>query len=302
MSQPSTSARIAAFARAYHQQHDQPQVFSDTLAIKLFSQEELGAFEANLARSLAFFDAEAAAAQPNAGSALRHVMRNHVAPITLARSRYAEDALERSVQQGARQYVLLGAGFDTFAFRRPDLAQKLRVFELDDPATQDEKKRRTVDAGWTFPNEFKFVPINFTKGDLGTRLSAAAFDPQLPTFFSLLGVSYYLPREVLLRIFQSVASPGSRGSTIVFDYFDLDAFDPAKASPRMRRMQAAAEFSGEPMLTGLAPDALSKELGSAGFTLRDQMNPSQIQARYFDGQGNGYRMIEQVHFATAEVS
>ena len=125
MMQPSVSARIAAFARAYHQQHDQPLVFRDPLAHRLFSREELSAFEANLARSLAFFDAKAAALQSDAESALRHVMRNHIAPITLARSRYAEDALEQSVKQGTRQYVLLGAGFDTLAFRRPEWAANL---------------------------------------------------------------------------------------------------------------------------------------------------------------------------------
>ena len=92
-SRPSVSARISAFARAYHCQHDQPQVFSDSLASKLFSQEELAAFESNLAKSLSFFDAEAAARQSNAESALRHAMENHIAPITLHRSRYTEDAL-----------------------------------------------------------------------------------------------------------------------------------------------------------------------------------------------------------------
>ncbi len=300
MSQPSVSARISAFARAYHQQHDEPKVFSDPLAIRLFKQEELLAFEVNLAQSLSFFDAEAAAVQPDAESALRHVMRNHVAPITLARSRYAEDALKQSVETGSRQYVLLGAGFDTFVFRRTDLAAKLCVFELDDPATQDEKKQRIADAGWIQPKDLHWVPLNFLTGDLGEALRETGFDPQVLSFFSLLGVSYYLPKEVLFRIFQSIASLGTEGSTLVFDYFDEDAFDASKASPRMARMQAAAKFGGEPMLTGLAPDALSKELGTVGLSLRNPMNPAQIQARYFDG--NGYRMVEHVHFVTAEVT
>ena len=283
MSQPSVSARIAAFARAYHQQHDQPLVFRDPLANRLFSQEELSAFEANLARSLAFFDAKAAAVQSDAESALRHVMRNHIAPITLARSRYAEDALEQSVKQGTRQYVLLGAGFDTFAFRRPEWAASLRVFEVDDPATQDEKKHRISDAGYALPGDCEWVPMNFVGEDIGASLRTAGFAPQQPSFFSLLGVSYYLSSETLLRIFSSIAALSSRGSKLVFDYFDLDAFDLATASSRMQRMQAAAEFSGERMLTGLDPETLSTELGTVGLRLREQMNPMQIQARYFDG-------------------
>src|SRR5664279_3432932 len=190
-SRPSVSARISAFARAYHLQHDRPTIFSDPLAIKLFSQQELGDFEVNLAKSLTFFDAEAAAAKPDAESALRFVMRNHVAPITLARSRYAEDTLEEAVNAGTRQYVLLGAGFDTFAFRRPDLAAKLQVYELDDASTQEEKKQRIANAGWTIPDNLHLVPINFISGDLDEALSSAGFDPRLPSFFSLLGVSYY---------------------------------------------------------------------------------------------------------------
>jgi methyltransferase (TIGR00027 family) len=297
-SQPSISARISAFARAYHHQHDQPLVFRDPLASQLFSAEERNIFEENLAKSLSFFDAGAAAAQPDQKSALRYVMRNHVAPITLARSRYSEEALQHAIEAGARQYVLLGAGFDTFVFRRPDLAAKVQVFEVDDPATQDEKLRRIRDAGCTLPSSVRWVPLNFTMGDLTAALYQAGFVPQAASFFSLLGVSYYLPREVLASVFQSIATLAGKGSTLVFDYFDVDAFDDEKASPRMQRMRAAAAFGGEPMLTGLVPSALSKEMGEP-LMLRDAVNPEQMQARYFDG--SEYRMVEHVHFATAEI-
>ena len=144
------------------------------------------------------------------------------------------------------------------------------------------------------------MPLNFVTGDLVAALRGAGFDPDTPSFFSLLGVSYYLPREILSRIFEAIASFGCGGSTSVFDYFDLDAFDDQKASPRMQRMRAAAAFGGEPMLTGLAADSLSSEFGAARLSLRNTMNPAEIQACYF--AGSGYRMVEHVHFAIVQIS
>src|SRR5579859_6362646 len=115
--QVSTSARIAAFVRAHHATHDDPKIFDDHLAIQLFSDDDLAMFSSNLARALQFFDPERAAQCPDQASALAAFTRVQSGPIVLSRARYTEDALAAWLRAGERQYVILGAGLDTFVFR-----------------------------------------------------------------------------------------------------------------------------------------------------------------------------------------
>ncbi len=216
-SKASVTALFTAFARVYHARHDSPKIFSDPLAEQLFAPQELAAFERKLAEALSFFDPEAARARPDPPTALARMMQVYLAPITLSRTRYAEDLLETAIRQGARQYVILGAGLDTFAFRRPDLLKRLHVFELDHPATQADKQRRIANAGWSMPEHLHFVPIDFTQGDLASALRGSPLNPQAPTFFSWLGVTYYLAAEAVFGTLRSLASLAPRGSLIVFD-------------------------------------------------------------------------------------
>lgn len=301
-SRASFTALSSAFARAYHATHDSPRIFDDPLAEQLIAPEELQVFERNLAEALGFFDPEAAAARPDPQTALARVMQTMVGPITLSRARYAEDLLEAAIQQGVQQYVILGAGLDTFAFRRLDLLDRLNVLEVDHPATQADKQRRIARAGWSTPERLHFVPIDFARGDLPSALWHSSLDPGAPIFFSWLGVTYYLPREVLFNTLRSLASLAPRGSLIVFDYLDGEAFVPGKASRRVQLMQIAAERGGEPMQTGIDPSSLPLALAGVGLTLREHLGPEQIQARYFAHRHDGYRAFEHVHFAAAAVA
>src|SRR5512133_3882807 len=126
--QAGVTALITAYARAYHATHDFPKIFDDPLANALFTQEEHTLFDQNLAGLLQLVDPDLAASKPDQATALAKVIQLHNGPITLSRSRYTEDSLEVAVQQGAQQYVILGAGFDTFACRRPELVGRLQVF------------------------------------------------------------------------------------------------------------------------------------------------------------------------------
>ncbi|MGA3166880.1 MAG: class I SAM-dependent methyltransferase [Terriglobia bacterium] len=301
-SKASVTALFTAFARVYHARHDSPKIFSDPLAEQLFAPQELAAFERKLAEALSFFDPEAARARPDPPTALARMMQVYLAPITLSRTRYAEDLLETAIRQGARQYVILGAGLDTFAFRRPDLLKRLHVFELDHPATQADKQRRIANAGWSMPEHLHFVPIDFTQGDLASALRGSPLNPQAPTFFSWLGVTYDLAAGAVFGTLRSLASLAPRGSLIVFDYLDAEAFIPEKAPRRVQLMLVAAEAAGEPMQTGFDPASLASALARAGLTLHEHLGPEQIQTRYFANRHDGYRAYEQVHFAAAAVS
>jgi methyltransferase (TIGR00027 family) len=303
-SKGSQTALFAAFARAYHARGSAPKIFDDFLAKELLTPEELAGFERHLgsAEAVRFFVPELEASKPDAKTVLAAVMQIQIGPITLSRSRYAEDSLESALKRGVGQYVILGAGLDTFAFRRPELLERLRVFELDHPATQADKLQRIARAKWIKPERLHFVPVDFAPGDLSAALKSSPFDPAVPTFFSWLGVTYYLAREAIFETLRSLATVAARGSSVVFDHLDADAFDPNKPEVRrVRLMKIAAERSNEPMKAGLEPSSLSKSLSEVGLTLNEQLAPEQIQSRYFAGRNDEYRAFENIHFVSASV-
>ncbi len=161
--QASYSAMITASIRAYHSMNDTPKIFDDFLAYRLIPQEVRALIEQGLTKYKQFDDPEHTAScsdQPIPWTALMQATN------VLSRARYTEDALERAVRQGVKQYVILGAGMDTFAFRRPELLEQLEVFEIDHPATQNFKLLRLADLGWEHPAQLHFIPIDFTKENL----------------------------------------------------------------------------------------------------------------------------------------
>ena len=300
--QAGITALITAYARAYHATHDSPKIFDDFLADQFYTAQEHIDFDRYLAESIKLIDPELAASQPDQVTALAHVMQLHNAPITLSRSRYAEDCLEEAVKNGVQQYVILGAGFDTFAFRRPDLLTRLQVFEVDHPVTQELKRQRISMPGWEIPAQLHFVPIDFTKESLTAALQRSSYDPHQLSFFSWLGVSYYLTREVVFATLQDIAGIAQQGSTIVFDYMDADAFVPEKAGKRIQLMQWIAGQVGEPMKSGFDPHTLAAELNRLGWQMQENLAPDEIDRRYFQGRTDLYRAFEHLHFARAVVA
>jgi len=294
---PWITALVTAYARAYHATHDDPKIFDDFAADRLYSAEEHAQFDHNLASLLPNIDPELAATHPNEATALAVVMQTIHCPVTISRSRYAEDCLQAAVDQGVQQYVILGAGFDTFAFRRPDLLTHLDVFEVDHPITQAMKRERIT--GWDIPPQLHFVPVDFNRENLTDALQRSAYEPHKLTFFSWLGVTYYLPREAIFATLDAIREIAPSVSTIVFDYMDAEAFDPAKAARRIQLMQASARMVGEPMQTGFDPASLREELARVGLKLVENLSPAEIQARYFQGRTDRLRAFEHVHFARA---
>ncbi len=296
--QAGVTALITAYSRAYHATHDLPRIFDDFLADQLFTPEEHTLFDQNLAGLGVQLNPDLASAAPD--QALAWVMQTLNVPVTISRSRYTEDCLEAAIRQGVRQYVILGAGFDTFAFRRPDLTARVQVFEVDHPVTQALKRERikTV-AGWDLPPQLHFVPVDFTRDNLAETLQSSPYNPQELSFFSWQGVTYYLTREVIFATLRTLASIACTGSTIIFDYMDTESFDPSKAAQRTQIMHGIARQVGEPMKSGFDPRQLAGELAPVGLTLPETLSPSEIEARYFQGRMDAYHAFEHVHFARA---
>ena len=145
---------------------------------------------------------------------MRRLVSTHIAPSPLCRAAYTEKALKTAVLTGTKQYVILGAGLDDFAFREPELISKHKVFEVDHPLTQADKLERIAGAGWKIPAGLNFIPADFTKDDLAERLLAGGFDKSDKSFFSWLGVTYYLSAEAINAMLSALSGLCADGSTL----------------------------------------------------------------------------------------
>lgn len=298
----SLSAMISAFYRAHHATHDEPRIFDDTRARALFTDAEYADLGRNLALALPVFAPDQAASGPDEATAIALVARAQGGPVVLSRARYTEQCLEEAVRQGVRQYVILGAGMDTFAYREAAWKRDLRVFEVDHPDTQAFKRRRVAELGWAEAAPVRFVPVDFTRDSLGDALKAAGFDPQAPTFFSWLGVTYYLDREVVSGMLRTLAGLAPAGSSILFDYLDAEAFDAERATPTMQVLHHVMRRTGEPLKTGFGPGEVEGDLAALGWRLEESLRPQDIQERFFEGRTDGYRALGHYHFAWARLS
>ena len=204
---------------------------------------------------------------------------------------------------GIKQYIILGAGLDTFAFRRPDIVEQLDIYEIDHPATQQFKQQRIAEMGWEHPASLHFIPIDFTTEDLKTVLSSSdSFDQHVRSFFSWLGVTYYLTRDDVFTTLRSVADIAPAGSRIVFDYSSIDAFIPEKSSPRMKERLEFFRSIGEPMITGFNSLTLADDIASLGLNLQENLRLLDVKERYYQGHTDDRHAQEYEYIAYADIS
>ena len=295
----SFTAMMTAYTRAYHAMHDSPKIFDDFLAFRLIPEEKRALIEKILIKAKQIDDLEHDEQHSDQKMTFVSLIRS---PNILSRARYTEDALEKAVSQGVKQYVILGAGMDTFAFRRSDLMEQLDVFEVDHPATQGFKLHSIAELGWKHPAKLHFIPIDFTKKSLETVLTRSpSYDPNAKSFFSWLGVTMYLTPDEVFATLRSITDIAPEGSMVIFDYLDNDAFTPENSSTEMRKKQEFLRKIGEPMTTGFNPLKLADKLRSLKFHLQEDLNSAGIEGRYFQGRTDGYHASKHGHFACVTV-
>jgi len=221
----------------------------------------------------------------------------------ITRARFSEEALLTAVSSGVRQYVLVGAGFDSFALRAPVEAQHLEIFEVDHPATQSLKRMRLAECGLSVSPRVHFVSADLAVERLEEVLLNAGFSRELPAFFSWLGVTMYLTQAANLAALSAIAGCASRGSELVFNYIDQAAFggtdrDP---SPDFVEVQRVVTAMGEPFVSGFHPATLAADLRAVGLQLEEDVGEPALVGAYDPMNINSLRPVAELHTARARV-
>jgi methyltransferase (TIGR00027 family) len=294
----SRTALATSLMRAAHTRLDPNPLINDPWGDRLVPESARDMFRK---AALSGMDADAltrAMASPDSiiDESLR---RSRAYANVITRTRFAEDALQLAVTRGIRQYVLIGAGFDSYALRRPAFAADLQIFEIDFPATQSLKVLRIKECGLTLPDSVHFIAADLSQETVAAALSRSLFRSQDLTFFSWLGVTMYLTREANLETLQSIASCAPKLSELVFTYFDERLF--RVQSESFRDMEKRVAAMGEPFLSGFNPATLARDLEDCGLLLLEDLNGSEVAAKYDRMGENDLGQSAFSHIALARV-
>jgi methyltransferase (TIGR00027 family) len=206
----------------------------------------------------------------------------------VARARFVEDLVVEQTDRGVDQYVLLGAGLDTFAQRRPEIASRLRVFEIDQPGPQAWKRQRLIDLGFPVPEWLRFVPVNFEAGSWREALDAAGFDAGKPAVVASTGVSMYLTREANAATLREVAA-FAHGSTLAMTFLLPPELAPLEERSGFERARQGARASGTPFISFFTPTDLQQMARDAGFREARHVSAAALVERYFANRTDGLR-------------
>ena len=276
----STAVRVALW-RAMHVHVDPPpHVFEDEIGLRLAAPAEGWRRRPDMD--------EHASSRPRAS--------------IVARARFIEDLVAEQAGHGVRQYVILGAGLDTFAQRRPEIAAGLRIFEVDQPGPQAWKRQRLIELGFGIPEWLRLVPVDFEAGSSWwERLASAGFDAGQPAVVASAGVTMYLTRGAIAGTLSQIAALAP-GSTLVMTFMPpLDLVDPEEL-PFRQTTDKVAQAAGTPLISLFSPQEMLALAREAGF--RDVQHVSaanNLSQRYFAGRADGLRpsSSEQLLVATA---
>ncbi|MEI9954171.1 MAG: class I SAM-dependent methyltransferase [Pseudomonadota bacterium] len=263
----STAVRVALW-RAMHVQIDpSPHVLEDEIGLQLAAPDEGWRARPDM--------------DPHFTSSFRASI--------VGRARFIEDLVIEQASRGVGQYVILGAGLDTFAQRKPGSVSALEVFEVDQPSPQAWKRQRLIELGFGIPDWLRFVPVNFEAGDVWwDRLALAGFDPTRPAVVASAGVSMYLSKEAIAATLRQVAALAP-GSTFAMTFLmPLELADP-EVRPGLEMAVKGARASGTPFISFFTPSEMLALAREAGFREARHVSTAMLAERYFAGRPDGLR-------------
>ncbi len=207
----------------------------------------------------------------------------------VARARFIEDLVAGQAGKGVGQYVILGAGLDTFAQRRREIAARLRVFEVDQPGPQAWKRQRLIDTGFGVPDWLRLVPVNFEAGESWVqKLAAAGFDPGQPAVVASTGVSVYLTREAIAATLRQIAALAPGSALAMTFLWPLELADP-EVRPAFAMAEKGARASGTPFISFFTPDEIIALARACGFRATRHVSGAMLTDAYFAGRTDGLR-------------
>lgn len=278
--EPSRTAKIVAATRAAHLRFDPPpHLLEDRIGAQLLGDE-----------------AEPLIAMHADGESWILLENRLFLPF---RARFGEDLLARAHAEGVRQLVLLGAGLDTFAFRRPAALADLRVFEVDHPATQGWKRARLAARGIAIPETLRFVECDFETSSVSAALGSTDYRSDEPAIVFWMGIVYYLTAEAVEKSLRELAGLLAPGSAVVLDYqLPMDAV-PQRYRDIFEQQSAFLKGAGEPQINRYSPQRLREVVLGAGFASIELPEADELRRRYFEPLASKIPMSERFGMAVA---
>jgi len=263
----STAVRVALW-RALHLEVDPPpHVLEDEIGLKLVAPDDGWRHRPDM--------------DPHFTSRFRASI--------VARARFIEDMVVERAGRGVGQYVILGAGLDSFAQRRPEIASSLKVFEVDPPGPQAWKRRRLIELGFGIPEWLRLVPVDFEAGDAWwQRLAAAGFDSGQPAIVASTGVSMYLTKEAIAATLRQIAALAPGSMLAMTFLLPLELADP-EVRPGLQLAEKGARASGTPFISFFTPTEMLALAREAGFREVQHVSAATLAQRYFAGRTDGFR-------------
>ena len=265
---PDTTAVRVARWRALHVQIDPPpHVLEDEIGLRLAAPEDNWRQRPDM--------------DPEATKFFRASI--------VARARFVEELVAEQVGRGVHQYVLLGAGLDTFPQRRPDIASKLRIFEVEKPGAQAWKRRRLIETGFGIPEWLRFVPVDFEAGaSWWEQLTAGGFDAAKPAVVASIGVTMYLTKDAIMATLRQIATLAPDSTLVMTHILPLELVEPEERILREMAQKTARE-GGTPWISFFTPQQMLLLAREAGFRKAQHVSAIDLTERYFAGRTDGLR-------------